>query len=74
MSEKYQGNQIRKVLNVGDTVYADETGRPMTVERIFRTGIVADGKYFSYEDHRTQFWLTRAGWRLAQAEKAKKSC
>lgn len=73
MSDKYRGNRIRKVLNVGDTVYADDDGRPMTVEQIFRTGIITDGKYFSYEDHRKKFWLTHAGWRLTQAEKTKKA-
>ena len=53
-------NKIQKVLNVGEMVFTP-AGQPLKVERIGITGIYAGGDYFSYEDHRKKFYLTREG-------------
>lgn len=53
-------NKIQKILKVGEMIFTPG-GQALPVERIGITGIYAGGYYFSYEDHRKKFYLTKAG-------------
>ncbi len=54
--------QISKVLRVGDVVYSSANGQPMKVTKIYSVGIDTEAGYFSFDDHRKLFWLTKIGY------------
>jgi hypothetical protein len=51
--------KISSVLKVGDTVYSSANCKPMKVARVYSTGFETEDDYFSYEEHRNLFWLTK---------------
>lgn len=51
--------KISSVLKVGDTVYSATNGQPMKVTRVYSCGFDTDVDYFSYDEHRKLFWLTK---------------
>lgn len=54
--------KISKILNVGDTLYSATNGQPMKVTRIYSCGFDTDVDYFSFDEHRELFWLTKRAY------------
>ena len=52
-------NKVRKLLSIGDTVYAAANSKPMTVSEIGEFGFTADGEYFEYDEVRSLYFLTK---------------
>ena len=51
--------KISSVLKVGDTVYSSADCRPIKVTRVYSTGFMTEEGYFSYDEHKKTFWLTK---------------
>ena len=54
--------KISKILKVGDTVFSSKNGQPMKVTRIYSTGFDTEEDYFSFDEHRVLFYLTKRGY------------
>ena len=54
--------KYQKILNVGDVVYSANNGQPMKITRIYSCGFDTDVDYFSYDEHRKLFWLTKRAY------------
>ena len=54
-------NKIQRVINVGDEVYLYPGGKAEKITKVLSTGFFCGGKYFSYDRHRKNYFLTRAG-------------
>lgn len=54
--------QISKVLRVGDVVYSSINGQPMKVTKVYSVGFDTEVDYFSFDEHRKLFWLTKIGY------------
>lgn len=54
--------QISKVLRVGDVVYSSANGQPTKTTKIYSVGFDTEVDYFSFDEHRKLFWLTKAGY------------
>ena len=50
---------ISKVLSVGDMVFSAQNGEPIKVTNIYSCGISTKLGYFSFDEHRKKFWLTK---------------
>ena len=55
-------NQIKKLLKVGDKVYSAQEGVEMTVTAIDNTGFETDQDYFTFDEVRKLYYLTRYGY------------
>ena len=55
-------NQIKKLLKVGDKVYSAQGGVEMTVTAIDDTGFETDQDYFTFDEVRKLYYLTRYGY------------
>jgi len=60
-------NKIQKLLKVGDTVFSAAGGEPMKVTSISSVGFETEFDSFLYEEVRSLFFLTRAGYENAKA-------
>ena len=49
--------KVSSVLKVGDCVYSAANGQPMKVTRIYACGFNTEEGYFSFEEHRSLYWL-----------------
>ena len=54
--------QISSVLRVGDVVYSATNGQPMKVIDVYPDGFDTDVDYFSFDEHRKLFWLTKRSY------------
>jgi hypothetical protein len=54
--------KISKVLNEGDIVYSAANGQPIRVTWVYSCGFDSEQGYFSYDEHRSLFWLTKKGY------------
>ena len=54
--------QIKSLLKVGDKVYSAQGGVEMTVTRIYDNGFETDQDYFTFNEVRKLFYLTRYGY------------
>ena len=54
--------KITDVIKIGDTVYSSANGQPMKITAIYAHGIDTDFDYFSFEEHRKLWWLTKQGY------------
>lgn len=55
-------HKIAKLLSAGDVVFSSESGEKMKVTRIYRNGFDAQGMYFSFDDVRHLYFLTKKGY------------
>lgn len=55
-------NRIQKLLSIGDLVYSAANGKPMKVIRIDSVGFETEEDWFSYDDVRSLFFLTKRGY------------
>lgn len=53
---------IYNVLKAGDTVYLAANGQPIKVDAVYSSGFKSDKKYYSFDQHRKLFWLTKVGY------------
>ena len=53
---------ISKVLSAGDVVYSSANGEPMKVAKVYSCGFNTESGYFSFNEHRKRYWLTRRGY------------
>ena len=60
--------KIFKLLSVGDTVYSALNGKPMKVTKFYFVGFATDEDYFSFDDHKKLFYLTKKGYELSKSE------
>ena len=58
-------SKIQKILSVGDTVYSASNCHPMKVTRIYSTGFDTEEDYFSFDEHRELYWLTKRGYQYS---------
>ena len=65
--------QIKKLLEVGDTVFSARGGQEMTVTKIEKDGFETDQDYFLYSEVRKLYFLTKYGyWQAQQRGKDKR--
>jgi len=65
--------QIKKLLNVGNTVFSAQGGQEMTVTKIEKDGFETDQDYFLYSEVRKLYFLTKYGyWQAQQRRKDEK--
>jgi hypothetical protein len=62
-------NKIQKVLKVGDQVFAASNGKPMRVIGINTVGFITEEGFFSYDEHRKLYFLTKCGFLQAKERK-----
>lgn len=55
-------NKIKKLLKVGDTIYSASGGEPMKVISIGSSGFETEFGFFSYDEIRKLFFLTKRGY------------
>ncbi len=60
--------KISSLLRVGDVVYSASNGQPMKVTKMRSCGFDTDVGYFSFDEHRKLFWLTKTAY-LDQLDK-----
>lgn len=53
---------MSKVLKAGDTVYSAANGQPIKVDAVYNSGFRSDKRYYSFDEHRKLFWLTKVGY------------
>ena len=63
------GKQIRKLLEIGDTVYSAQGGVEMKVTQIDNEGFETEEDYFLFSEVRELYYLTRYGY-----ERRKRKC
>ncbi len=54
--------KISKILEVGNTVYSSANGKPMKVTKIYSDGFDTEDDYYSFDEHRDLFFLTKIGY------------
>lgn len=54
--------KISKVLSVGDFVYSSANGEPMKVTRFYDCGFDTEDDFYGYDEHRSLYYLTKAGY------------
>ena len=55
-------NAIKKLLRPGDVVYSARGGQEMKVTRIYSTGFDTEEGYFSFDEVRKLYFLTKYGY------------
>ena len=55
-------SKISKVLRAGDDIYSASNGKPIKVTRVYSCGCDTEQGYFSYDLHRTAFYLTKRAY------------
>lgn len=58
----YQSRQIKKLLRVGDVVYSAQGGREMVIREIYDDGFSTDEDFFTYDEVRKLYYLTKYGY------------
>lgn len=53
---------ISKVLTAGAVVYSSADGEPMKITKVYSCGFNTESGYFSFDEHRNRYWLTRRGY------------
>ncbi len=54
--------KISKVLREGDVVFSSANGQPMKVTRVYSNGFDTEDDYYSFEEHRELYYLTKRGY------------
>ena len=54
--------KISNLLEVGDTVYSTANGKPMKVVKIYPDGFDTEDDYYSFDEHKKLFFLTKVGY------------
>ena len=58
----YQSRQIKKLLSVGDVVYSAQGGHEMVIREIYDDGFSTDEDFFTYDEVRKLYYLTKYGY------------
>ena len=58
----YQSRQIKKLLSVGDVVYSAQGGHEMVIREIYDDGFSTDEDFFTYDEVRRLYFLTKHGY------------
>lgn len=56
-------NKISKLVKPGDYIYSANGGKPLEVKEVTNLGLVTGEDFFSYEEHRSLYFLTEAGYK-----------
>lgn len=59
---------VRRVLRIGDIVYLANGGIPVEVTQMNKSGFIAGGEYYSYQEVRLLYFLTKRGYEERNAK------
>ncbi len=65
-------NKIQKLIKPGDYIYSANGGKSLKVNEVTALGLVTDEDFFNYEEHRSLFFLTEAGYKQSLIKENKK--
>ena len=56
-------NKIQKLIKPGDYIYSANGGEPLKVTEVTPIGINTEEDFYEFEEHRSLYFLTEAGYR-----------
>lgn len=62
-------SKIKNLLLKGDVVYCARTGKPMKVTKVCNFGFYTENNYFSFDDVRKKYFLTKIAYEDSLKEK-----